>query len=358
VKKKYVYSKFKIFHFPEKIFSLPKEKSTILPPVHIRIKPTNACNQHCYYCSYRADNLQLGKDMNERDKIPKEKMFEIIEDLEGMGVEAITFSGGGEPLIYPYILDTIKRIVKNRKLKFAFITNGVALKEEISELIAEYGSWVRISIDSWDSESYSKHRKVPKEQWDQVIKNIETFSGKTRKCSLGTYVIVDKNNVTHLFDMAKLFKEIGVHSLKISGVVVSDNAEENDRYHSGFFDKAKEEILKAKRILENENFEISDTYHYESGNFKKYYEWCPYLQIRPVIGADLNVYSCQDKAYNQGGLLGSIKSTRFRDFWLNNKGKFFKINPKVDCNHHCVANSQNEIILDFLNIYRDHLEFV
>ena len=35
------YTQMKIFHFKDKIDSLPRENKKILPPIHIRIKPTN-----------------------------------------------------------------------------------------------------------------------------------------------------------------------------------------------------------------------------------------------------------------------------------------------------------------------------
>ena len=93
--------------------------------------------------------------------------------------------------------------------------------------------------------------------------------------------------------------------------------------------------------------------------FKKTYSWCPFLQILPVIGADLNIYPCQDKAYNlDEGLIGSIKEQSFKDFWFSDKKKFLKINPSVHCNHHCVANAKNKLILDYLNVDNEHLGFV
>ena len=91
------YTQLKIFHFKEKIDSLPISNPKILSPIHIRIKPTNVCNHNCKYCAYRAENLQLGQDMEIKDSIPKEKMIEIIDDLIEMDVKAVTFSGGGEP---------------------------------------------------------------------------------------------------------------------------------------------------------------------------------------------------------------------------------------------------------------------
>jgi len=78
-----------------------------------------------------------------------------------------------------------------------------------------------------------------------------------------------------------------------------------------------------------------------------------------VIGADLNIYSCQDKAYNlEQGLIGSIESRRFREFWFSDKNTFFKVNPSTDCDHHCVSNEKNRLILEYLGAQRDHLDFV
>ena len=78
-----LYTRTKIFHFTDKLDSLPAASGRIAPPVHIRIKPTNKCNHNCRYCAYRADNLQLGKDMSRQDEIPRWKMNEIIDDIRG-----------------------------------------------------------------------------------------------------------------------------------------------------------------------------------------------------------------------------------------------------------------------------------
>ena len=76
------------------------KKKKIVSPVHVRIKPINKCNHDCWYCAYRVSNVQLGDQMQERDMIPYEKLNEIAEDIIDMEVKALTFSGGGEPVLY------------------------------------------------------------------------------------------------------------------------------------------------------------------------------------------------------------------------------------------------------------------
>lgn len=351
-----IYTKMKVFHFKEKIDSLPRSKDKIMAPVHIRIKPTNVCNHRCSYCAYRAPNLQLGKDMESRDTVPKEKMMEIIDDLDEMGVKAVTFSGGGEPFCYPHLLEAAKRLSKTR-IKFASLTNGALLRGEVAKVFAEYATWVRISIDGWDDESYSSYRGTGPGEFLRIIENIRDFKSHEGKCLLGASIIVDRKNASHILELIGKLKEAGVDSVKVAPCIISNKGNENNEYHAPIFDTVKDQISEAKSKFSG--FEISDSYHSQLDSFRKSYEWCPYLQVLPVIGADLNIYPCQDKAYNlDEGLIGSIKTVSFREFWFSDKNKFFKIDPSRHCNHHCVADNKNKMILEYLDADENHLEFV
>lgn len=354
-----LYSRMKVFHFKEKLAGLPKSVDKISPPIQIRIKPTNVCGHNCWYCAYRVDNLQLGKDMVIRDYIPKEKMMEIIDDVAEIGVKSVTFSGGGDPFHYPFLLETVKKLAQS-PVKFASLTHGAKLSGEIADVFAHHGTWLRISIDGWDSESYAKYREVSTRVFGMVMSNMENFSKiKGRRCYLGVVLIVDNKNYTHVYEMIQRIGSVGANSIKISPVIVSNDRLENNNYHRPIFDCVKDQVSRAQSDIKNNSFEIFDSYHLLNEKFEKEYTWCPYIQITPVIGADCKVYSCHDKAYNlEEGLIGSIKDQRFKDFWFSDKNNFFNINPSVHCNHHCVMNAHNKMILEYLEVDKDHLEFV
>ncbi len=353
-----LYTRYKIFHYKDKLDSLSRETDTILPPLHIRIKPTNACNHNCNYCAYRVDALQLGCDMNVRDSIPREKMSEIIDDIVDMGVKAVTFSGGGEPFCYPYLIDTVKKLADS-PIKFASLTNGGLLAGEVAEIFAHKGTWLRVSIDGYDGPSYAKYRGVSEKEFDKVIGNLRAFKAFNGGCYTGASVIIDENNAAHVYELVSLLKDTGLDSVKLSGCVVANEGQLNNQYHQKFWSVARGEIEKVMNNLPDDGFEVYDTYHLLSDKFAKNYNWCPYMQILSVIGADLNVYTCQDKAYNlTDGVVGSIKDQSFKDFWMNNKEKFYNIDPSVNCNHHCVSNDKNKMLLEYLEADREHLAFV
>ena len=353
-----LYTGLKIFHFQQKLESLARDKSDILAPLHIRLKPTNFCNHNCWYCAYRAANLQLGQNMSQRDHIPRQKMIELVEDMGQMGVKAVTFSGGGEPFCYPYLKEAALALAQ-QGISFASLTNGSRLEGELAEIFAHQATWVRISLDGWDEESYSAYRKVPAGAFTKLMSHLSDFKALGGACLLGVSLVVDQNNAPHVHELIRRLRDTGVDSVKVGPCIVSNQGHENNLYHQPIFSLVKEQVQRAKDEMGDDSFQVYDTYHTMDERFTKSYQWCPYLQILPVIGADLRVYSCHDKAYNMDcGCLGSIEEQSFSEFWFNGKEKFFSIDPSRDCDHHCVANGKNQLVLEYLQAEPGHLGFV
>ena len=73
-----VYTKLKFLKFRQQLDAL--ENGDLAPPVHVRIKPMNPCDHDCWYCAYHVDNLQLGNLMEYKDRLPREKMLEIVDE--------------------------------------------------------------------------------------------------------------------------------------------------------------------------------------------------------------------------------------------------------------------------------------
>ena len=351
-----LYSDFKVFHFPEKLDSLPRHKP-ITAPLHIRLKPTNACNHRCRYCAYRDLTMQLGKDMREADSIPREKMLELCRDIVEMGVLAVTFSGGGEPLIYPHLLEGA-RILQEGGVKIACLTNGARLRGEMAEFLAHHATWVRVSMDGWDDASYTRYRGVGPGEYTQIIDNIEKMARIGGSCILGVSYIVDAENHTHIPEVVRRLKDAGARSVKISACITSNEAAEVNAYHAPHFKRTAQLIQEARETQADANFEIVNAWHTVDGRFEKGYEWCPFSQVLTVIGADLGVYPCQDKAYNEEARLGLLRDKNLRQWWFAHKEAFFALRPTEHCRHHCIANKKNTMILEYLSIEGAHQEFV
>jgi MoaA/NifB/PqqE/SkfB family radical SAM enzyme len=352
-----LYSPLKYLRFQDRLEAI--REGRLVAPVHIRIKPINRCNHDCWYCAYRVENLQLGWDMEEKDVLPEAKMFEIVDDCVSMGVKAVTFSGGGEPLLYKPLPEAIEKFATGG-IKVASLTNGSNLKGKVADAFATHATWVRISIDAWNDESYAQMRGIKVGEFTRVVQNMRDFSKRGSKCVLGVSFIVSDKNVDHLYDACGIFRDAGVNHVSISGAVVDNSGSKNNEYHSRIFGKVQSEIERAGNNLGSDSFKIINSYHELDERFEKPYTSCPMLQFRIVIGADGVVYTCQDKAYTEGGILGSIKDQSFKKFWFSeeNKTRLFGINPARDCNHHCVSHIRNMSIFEYLAIDSEHGVFV
>lgn len=351
-----VYSSLKLFHFPEKLASLAREEA-ITAPVHIRWKPTNRCNHRCRYCAYRQDSLQLGQHMRNQDEVPREKMLEIAKDIVDMGVKAVTFSGGGEPLCYPFLLEAAEMLYDGG-VKLAALTNGALLSGKLAEFFSSKAVWVRISMDGWDDASYSKYRGVKDGEYSRIMKNIADFIQLGGQCALGVSLIIDAENAPHVYATLGRLKEAGVKSVKASACVISNSGVENNAYHAPHLALVQAQIDAAFEKFADDSFTIADAWHTLETRFEKNYDWCPCIQIKPVIAADCKLYPCQDKAYNNTAILGDLKTHSFQELWSRSKENFFRIKPCTDCNHHCVVNDKNMMIIEYLGLDKGHMDFI
>jgi sulfatase maturation enzyme AslB (radical SAM superfamily) len=350
-----VYSALKVFGFPEHARA---PGAVPAAPLHVRIKPVNACNERCWYCAYRLDDLSLGSGMDLHHRIPPAKMAEIVDDLIALEVKAVTFSGGGEPLIYGPLAETVVRLAGGG-IKIGCLTNGVALRGDVAAALAEHATWVRVSIDAADRAAYAQSRHVPESFFDQVLGNVEAFVAASRGCSVGFSYIVNRDNAASIVDFCKLAACAGARHVKLSACVVSNDAAENNRYHEPIAAIVREQI-DAARGLQTAGFEILDHYHALPERFVRPYTACPMLEYLTVIGADCAVYTCQDKAYTESGLLGSIAERTFRDFWFSpeNAARIRGWNAAENCRHHCVSHAKNLLLTEFRALDPEHAVFV
>jgi len=351
-----LYSSLKAFHYAERINAISEGR--VPAPIHIRIKPTNVCNHNCWYCAYRTDDLQLGEDMVESDSIPEDKIYEIVDDLIEMDVKAVTFSGGGEPLLYKPLPEVMKRL-SEAGIKIGCLTNGSNLKGKHGDAMALYGTWVRISIDAWDDDSYVASRAANPGSFTKLMENITRFCNHKTDCVVGISLIVGKENHSHIFELCKDLKQAGIQHVKLSAAVISNNVHENNAYHEPLLDAVQQQT-ELTETLQDGTFQVVNHFHTMSERFDKSYSSCPSMKLMTIIGADQNIYACQDKAYTDGGKIGSIEGDTFKSFWFSAEAKerLESLDPRQDCQHHCVSHAKNIMLWDYLNLHKDHISFI
>ncbi len=143
------YSPFKVVHHFDKLEALRRGEQ--IAPVQIHLIPTNRCNQNCVFCAYRLPDYPSAKNFESRDEIPSHKLLEIIDSCKDLGVKAIQYTGGGEPLVHPSISEAFERTL-DHGLELALVSNGQALTDALIEILTNV-AWVRISVDACRQET-------------------------------------------------------------------------------------------------------------------------------------------------------------------------------------------------------------
>lgn len=140
----------KLWHHQEAMSALRNGKGM---PISCWIAPTDVCNAKCSFCS-------VGERVG--DVLKFSEITGFLDQLIPLGLKSVTFSGGGNPLIYKCKetgkgLEDCIRYAHGKGLEVALITNGMPLKEYEARLspwdssrIVMRKSWKTLSPEALD----------------------------------------------------------------------------------------------------------------------------------------------------------------------------------------------------------------
>lgn len=172
-----------------------------IQPIHAHFLPTNKCNLNCPMCSFAKRNKQL--------QISLEDATVIINKLAELGCKAVTISGGGEPLVYPYI-DDILQLFHKHNIKIGIATNGLLLSKIQTEIL-NLCTWIRISND--DSRTFDDTYRLSLENTVQSCRGVDwgfshVVSNKPNYEEIMRIIDFSNiNNFTHIGVVADLFDD-------------------------------------------------------------------------------------------------------------------------------------------------------
>lgn len=344
------YSSFKIVGFPDKLQSF--RTGEITAPIYIRLKMTNLCNQKCFWCQYSSHLSDLHQICDRTSQIPSEKILSLIHEFSDMGIKAVLFSGGGEPLIHPIAHEAFD-LCYELGLKYALITNGQNLSPVMAQHL-KHASWVRLSVDYWDGESLNRFRGVSPSIFDRIMANWKNFINvKDDSCDAEINFITTHENYQHIEEVCGLFKSLGSHNARFCPMYNSDFV----NYHAPIKDEVYRRLDNARKLYQDDSFHIYSSYDNISLiPLHRPYNKCYFCQINPVIAADQILYTCHDQAYSEIGRLGSVENTTFKKLWFSEETKRLlnETNFQQLCDGiQCSSEGRNINIYKLLETYGD-----
>lgn len=136
-------------------------------PIYVEVSPTAACNHACTFCALDYAN-------HTKDKISKQKLLEIGEQMTNIGVRGVMFGGEGEPTLHPDLADIIG-VYHGLELDCGLTTNGTGLDGHFATEGGEFLKWVKVSVNGGDALTYANIHNTTHSQWDSVWDGIRDF---------------------------------------------------------------------------------------------------------------------------------------------------------------------------------------
>jgi MoaA/NifB/PqqE/SkfB family radical SAM enzyme len=331
-----------------KILSYYKEikeifKGNMPAPRTVEFFISDKCNHNCIGCHSK---MLHDKNIDFMDINTAKK---VIDELTLMDVEGIEISGGGEPLLYPHIIEFMEHI-NSRMIKAGMITNGTLISKKLLDPILKNLLFIRIALDAGTSEMYKKIHGV--DQFELLKNNINCLIQRRKELNLPTTIglkyLISKFNYSGIIEGAKVAKSLGVDYVQFKALRRDDNAIENPDEVNALIEKAKK--------LANDNFQVLGSI--EKSTLKTP---CILTPMHPLIDASGNVYLCAFWQYRQDSFnIGNVHEKSFKEIWYSDHHREVIKSINVnECNHFdCPLHAANHIAHDAIKNGKMHLEFI
>jgi len=159
-----------------------QEEGHIHVPYTILIDPTSACNLKCTGC--------WAGEYTKHDQLEPELFNRILAEAKELGIYAVVVSGG-EPFVYPYLLDIAEQ---NNDMIFMIYTNGTKIDEKTADRMKVLGNISpAISLEGWETETDARRGEGTFQKIIAAMKRL-----RERGLLFGASVTATRNNVEEL----------------------------------------------------------------------------------------------------------------------------------------------------------------
>lgn len=271
----------------------------IPPPVAVEIDPSNLCTQSCVWCMFRDFKLREGVSLNPG------LMGSLISNLGEIGVKAITFTGGGEPLVNPATPEAMS-LASFLGIQVGLVTNGDLLeREDVLKAVFETCRYVRLSIDAGSDDTYFR-LKHPMNR-DQFTRNLESMrrlvDGGFRG-DVGAAFLVHPETYRELPTLITELEEVGASYLQVRPCLGVEFTPSIINFSRDVVESYRGEL----RIYAN--FQRFDEIRYGM-DFKR----CLATPLLGIVGADAKMYLCCQLRGDSDYVIGDLRERPFSEWW-------------------------------------------
>lgn len=198
-------------------------------PRHAVIWSTDRCNVDCLWC---LRNRVESRDM-QHEPLPEMTLgiFDRILDRLPL-LEAVSFTGQGEPLLNPSLFDMVAS-ARRRRITTFLTTNGVLLDGPTSERLMKLGLFrVNISLKGKGATEFATVTGRPETVFNKLLENIQNCVAIKHRLSSDMIIrlsyVVDRSHLEYMDEVITLAEELGVDRILFDNLIPFNDFESGE----------------------------------------------------------------------------------------------------------------------------------
>ena len=326
-------------------------------PLVVELDTTESCDLACPGC--------ISQDIMEtQNRFSDERLLELGREMYEAGVKAVVLIGGGEPLAHPAVGDLMEYF-GTHDMRIGITTNGTFIRKYL-DIIAEYSSWTRVSMDAGSSELFNKLRPAKSgkgSRFDFIVENMEMLA-KVKKGKLGYSYLIQTaadgpgviSNVNEIYQAAELARDIGCDYFEVKPSYQFREGADHAlvRHDSELMGAAKEEVERLEE-LETDSFKIIRAINlkYSLEDCEpvqlKSYKKCPATELRTLV-CPSGAFVCPYWRGKEDMRIGELHNTSFADMWNGARRKevMNHLDASRHCHFYCLRHQSNEEVIKII----------
>jgi radical SAM protein with 4Fe4S-binding SPASM domain len=327
-------------------------------PIYMEVSPSGACNHRCTYCGL--DFMEYKKRYLDTDILKKRLM-----EMGLLGLKSIMYAGEGEPFLHKDFEEIIL-FTKRAGIDVGITTNGVLLKEGVSERILGDVAWIKVSVDAATEETYKKIHRAAPQDFKKLVKNMSCAAKikekNNYKCVLGMQILLLPENQHEVVKLSGMAKDLGMDYLVIKPYS-QHLFSKTDKYKDIKYDehlRLSEELAKLSSGKFNVIIRANTMKKWNEG--MRGYKCCLALPFWSYIDAGGNVWGCSVYLGDERFFYGNIYENSFEEIWKGERRSksLDLVNRKLDisqCRINCRMDEINKYLWD-LRHPPEHVNFI
>lgn len=318
-----LYEEIRLLAHTQELRKVENGESGNCAPLHVRIEPTEACNLECAFCWWQV--RQTRSRLNDfrfsgRTRIPIRRMLTILEELAALGTLAVSFTGTGDPLMYP-AMDRVLAHAESLGIRFGLTSNlAMPMNQRLISALTR-AAWLRWSLNAATADTYVRimnpRETTPGNAFERASGNVRKLvaamrESESRPAFNASYVVTTENE-GEIAAAAALVKELGLDSIAFRPDTPFARQDEPNAYSH----RAESAIDEARQRYGNEWFQVHGG-QVRQEDIQKSGDpdlLCFYANHTMYIDASADVYPCCYTRYSTRYVLGNVLNRSVEDFW-------------------------------------------